>query len=85
MLWSAYSSHEYLKSPEEIVGDLRNASLAAGEIVLLHDAHKGTVEALPAILDLLEEKGLRSVTQAELCGRQVRPVPSSRKCQPSTV
>lgn len=37
-----------------------------GSIVSLHCGHKGTVTALPALLDGLRQKGLRAVTMTEL-------------------
>jgi peptidoglycan/xylan/chitin deacetylase (PgdA/CDA1 family) len=38
----------------------------AGSIVLAHDIHPGTIEAMPAILDDLETKGFKFVTVSEL-------------------
>ena len=40
-----------------------------GSVISLHFGHPGTVQALPAILDLLDERGLRTVTASELLGR----------------
>lgn len=40
-----------------------------GSVISLHFGHSGTVQALPAILDLLDERGLRTVTASELLGR----------------
>ncbi|MFN2541522.1 MAG: polysaccharide deacetylase family protein [Chthoniobacterales bacterium] len=37
-----------------------------GSIVLSHDIHPGTIEAMPAILDDLEAKGFKFVTVSEL-------------------
>jgi peptidoglycan/xylan/chitin deacetylase (PgdA/CDA1 family) len=37
-----------------------------GSIVSLHFGHKGTVTAMPALLDGLRQKGLRAVTMTEL-------------------
>lgn len=67
VLWSVQSSHEYVKTSAEIIEDLRQAAPAPGDILLLHDANRGTVDALPAILDLLEERDLQAVTLEELC------------------
>ncbi len=39
-----------------------------GSIVLAHDIHAGTIEAMPAILDQLEAKGFKFVTVSELLG-----------------
>jgi peptidoglycan/xylan/chitin deacetylase (PgdA/CDA1 family) len=39
-----------------------------GSIVLSHDIHPGTIEAMPATLDQLEAKGFKFVTVSELIG-----------------
>ena len=44
------------------------ASVAAGSIVSLHCGHAGTVDALPAILDGIEQKGLKAGTASALLG-----------------
>jgi peptidoglycan-N-acetylglucosamine deacetylase len=46
----------------------------AGSIVLAHDIHPGTIEAMPAILDQLESKGFKFVTVSELIA-MARPEP----------
>ncbi|MEU8248017.1 polysaccharide deacetylase family protein [Nonomuraea sp. NPDC048916] len=52
----------------------RRAGLAKpGEIVLMHDIHRTTVEAVPEVLDTLAKKGYRFVTVSELYGGT--PVP----------
>jgi len=43
-----------------------------GSIVLAHDIHPGTIEAMPATLDQLEAKGFKFVTVSELI-RMARP------------
>lgn len=43
-----------------------------GSIVLSHDIHPGTIEAMPATLDQLEAKGFRFVTVSELI-RMAKP------------
>ncbi|MGR6915069.1 polysaccharide deacetylase family protein [[Actinomadura] parvosata] len=44
-----------------------------GSIVLLHDIHRTTVEAVPALLDTLGRKGYTFVTVSELYGRTPAP------------
>ncbi len=44
------------------------ATVAAGSIVSLHCGHAGTVDALPAILDGIERKGLEAGTTSALLG-----------------
>ena len=66
VLWSVSIPHEHRKTHKEIVDLLRQSTPSAGDIVLLHDDHPTIVEAIPAILDLLDECGLRSVPVSEL-------------------
>ncbi|WP_043618281.1 polysaccharide deacetylase family protein [Nonomuraea candida] len=44
-----------------------------GSIVLLHDIHRSTVDAMPAVLDTLGKKGYTFVTVSELYGRTPAP------------
>ena len=44
------------------------AAVEAGSIVSLHCGHAGTVDALPAILDGIERKGLVAGTTSALLG-----------------
>src|SRR5438093_13723104 len=46
-----------------------------GSIVLSHDIHPGTIEAMPSTLDALEAKGCKFVTVSELI-RMATPKPS---------
>jgi peptidoglycan/xylan/chitin deacetylase (PgdA/CDA1 family) len=65
-LWNIHSNDvEPSPSPEQIV---RNATGGAepGSIILMHETNPNTVEALPAILDALERKGLHPVTLSQL-------------------
>ncbi|MFE0460027.1 polysaccharide deacetylase family protein [Kitasatospora sp. NPDC058965] len=43
------------------------ASAKAGSIVALHMGHQGTVDALPAVLTALQQRGLSAVTASQLC------------------
>lgn len=45
-------------------------SVQDGDIILLHELHPATVEALPLILQGLEERGLTPVTVSELAQRK---------------
>jgi peptidoglycan/xylan/chitin deacetylase (PgdA/CDA1 family) len=47
----------------------------AGSIVLAHDIHPGTIEAMPTTLDELEAKGFKFVTVSELI-QMARPEPA---------
>ena len=55
----------------------------AGSIILAHDIHKSTVDAMPATLDGLLAKGFKFVTVTELLAKD-RPVPPKPKATPST-
>ena len=54
----------------------------AGSIVLAHDIHPGTIDAMPCVLRELEEKGFKFVTVSELIAMQTpippKPSPSPR-------
>jgi peptidoglycan-N-acetylglucosamine deacetylase len=47
----------------------------AGSIVLAHDIHPPTIEAMPATFDQLMKKGFKSVTVTELLGMATPPPP----------
>ena len=46
----------------------------AGSIILSHDIHPGTIEAMPATFDQLQAKGFKFVTVTELLA-MARPLP----------
>jgi peptidoglycan-N-acetylglucosamine deacetylase len=58
----------------------------AGSIVLSHDIHGGTIEAMPCILNQLEAKGFKFVTVSELVGMASpeTPAPSDRAKSPAS-
>ncbi len=59
------------------------AGTQAGGIVLAHDIHKMTVDAMPATLDGLKAKGFRFVTVAELLDMEKpRPTPPPKPPTP---
>ncbi|UBU11864.1 polysaccharide deacetylase family protein [Nonomuraea gerenzanensis] len=51
----------------------RAGAAKPGSIVLLHDIHRSTVDAVPAMLDTLGRKGFTFVTVSELYGRTPAP------------
>lgn len=53
----------------------------AGSIILSHDIHPGTIEAMPATFDELQQKGFKLVTVSELIAMET---PEPPKKQPST-
>jgi peptidoglycan/xylan/chitin deacetylase (PgdA/CDA1 family) len=54
----------------------------AGSIVLSHDIHKTTIDAMPATLDALLAKGFKFVTVSELIAMD-KPVPPKPKATPA--
>jgi peptidoglycan-N-acetylglucosamine deacetylase len=56
----------------------------AGSIVLSHDIHRGTIEAMPATIDQLLAKNFKFVTVSELIGLATPEPPKiSRKASPA--
>jgi peptidoglycan/xylan/chitin deacetylase (PgdA/CDA1 family) len=55
----------------------------AGSIVLSHDIHPGTIEAMPSTFDQLEAKGFKFVTVSELIAKPVPATPKPRKEPPA--
>src|SRR5437588_1932660 len=56
-----------------------------GSIVLSHDIHPGTIEAMPSTFDALEAKGFKFVTVSELIRMAVpQPSPASAQTREST-
>jgi peptidoglycan/xylan/chitin deacetylase (PgdA/CDA1 family) len=54
----------------------------SGSIVLSHDIHPGTIEAMPSTFDELEGKGFKFVTVSELLG-MATPVTPHPKAEPA--
>ena len=48
-----------------------------GAIILLHDIHASTVDAVPGIIEGLKRRGLRFVTVSELLARELTPTPAA--------
>lgn len=53
----------------------------AGSIVLVHDIHPGSIEAMPCVLNQLEAKGFKFVTVSELLAMET-PVPPKPSASP---
>lgn len=64
VLWSLDSDDCRTRDPAEIAA--RVATATSGEIVLLHEGQSWTLQALPAIVDGLRRRGLRTLTVSEL-------------------
>ncbi len=48
-----------------------------GSIILAHDIHPPTLDAMPATLDQLSRKGFKSVTVSDLLARAIAPPPKA--------
>jgi peptidoglycan/xylan/chitin deacetylase (PgdA/CDA1 family) len=57
------------------------SAVAPGDVVSLHLGHRGTIEALPAILDGLRARGLRPVTADSLFSDGIGPSPRATPSQ----
>ena len=55
----------------------------AGSIVLAHDIHPGTIDAMPCVLKDLEAKGFKFVTVSELIAMQT-PIPPKPSATPKS-
>ncbi|MEW1845592.1 polysaccharide deacetylase family protein [Nonomuraea angiospora] len=71
ILWSVDTLDWLHRVPAAVTR--RAGEAKPGSIVLMHDIHRTTVEAVPAILDLLARKGFTFVTVSELYGRTPSP------------
>lgn len=65
ILWSVDSEDWKNKNAEAVKNMVLN-NLRPGSIVLLHDIHSTTAEALPALLTVLKEDGYQFITVSEL-------------------
>ena len=65
VLWNVDTLDWKYKNVNRIV---KNATkkLKDGNIILMHDTHKQTLESLPKIVDIIQEKGFQCVTVSEL-------------------
>ncbi|MFI6919702.1 polysaccharide deacetylase family protein [Nonomuraea spiralis] len=71
ILWDVDTLDWLHRRPEAVVRAAATAK--AGSIVLMHDIHPTTVEAVPKVLDTLSRKGFTFVTVSELYGRTPAP------------
>jgi peptidoglycan/xylan/chitin deacetylase (PgdA/CDA1 family) len=75
---------------ERILSGWKGSSgVKPGAIILSHDIHKGTIEAMPATLDALLAKGYKFVTMDELLALEIKnpaptPASPSASSSPST-
>ncbi len=58
---------DYTDPGSDVVQRRLLKAVTGGSVVALHMGHKGTVDALPGILDGLSKLGLSAVTASQLC------------------
>lgn len=68
LVGSSVRSEDWKESDPEVIAARVVDSVRPGSIVLLHDIHRPTVDALPAILRTLTARGYELVTVPELLG-----------------
>jgi len=62
VLWSIDSRDSFLTEADDVVTTVLDAPVTAGSIVLLHEDYAWTVEALPALISRIRERGLAFAT-----------------------
>jgi len=70
LMWSVDPRDWARPGVEKIQGTIK-AETKPGAIVLLHELHTQTLDALPGLLDDLQTRGFQLVTISELLGRKV--------------
>ncbi|HVR63403.1 MAG TPA: polysaccharide deacetylase family protein [Polyangia bacterium] len=68
VLWSADSGDAHLKNPDDMVEQLVPERVSPGDIVLLHEGQRSTLDALPRIVTGLQAAGYELVTVSEVLG-----------------
>ncbi|MCX4750235.1 polysaccharide deacetylase family protein [Kitasatospora sp. NBC_01287] len=58
---------DYADPGAEVVQRRMLNAIKPGSIVALHMGHQGTVDALPAVLEALQQRGISAVTASQLC------------------
>ncbi|MET7423418.1 polysaccharide deacetylase family protein [Dactylosporangium sp. NPDC005555] len=71
VLWDADSRDWAGAGTEEIVAAA--SALRAGDVLLMHDGHRATVDAVPRIVEALAARGLRTGMISAASGRAVAP------------
>jgi len=76
IMWSIDTNDSRQPSVSEII-DKVLSHVKPGSIILCHDIHTGTIEAIPDLIDQLKAKGYTFKTITELLQLTVPPPPSS--------
>jgi peptidoglycan/xylan/chitin deacetylase (PgdA/CDA1 family) len=72
ILWSV-DPRDWRIRDSRVISQRVVADVRPGSIVVLHDVYRTTVDAVPAIIDLLKGEGYTFVTVSELFGGQLHP------------
>ncbi len=81
ILWDVDPLDWKVRNAEHVKHEILKATVG-GSIILSHDIHKTTVDAMPETLDGLAAKGFKFVTVSELIAMD-RPVPPKPKATPA--
>jgi len=79
ILWSV-DPFDWKRPGPQVVSQRILSGTKPGAIILSHDIHPGTIEAMPATLDALQAKGYKFVTVTELLAMESKnpaPAPAS--------
>ena len=83
ILWSV-DPLDWKRPGPQVVSQRILAGAQPGAIILAHDIHPGTIEAMPATLDALKAKGYRFVTVSELLAMESKsPAPTPSPAAPA--
>lgn len=83
ILWDVDPLDWKVRSSSRVQSEILRMTVP-GSIILAHDIHKSTVDAMPETLDALLAKGFKFVTVSELIAMD-RPVPAKPKATPAPV
>lgn len=81
ILWDVDPLDWKIRSADHVKSEILRGTVA-GSIILSHDIHKSTIDAMPGTLDGLLAKGFKFLTVSELIARD-RPVPLKPKATPA--
>ena len=82
ILWDVDPLDWKVRSSEHVKNEILKATVP-GSIILAHDIHKSTVDAMPETLDALLAKGFKFVTVSELVAMD-KPVAPKPKATPAS-
>ena len=81
ILWDVDPLDWKVRSAEHVKNEILKATVP-GSIILAHDIHKSTIDAMPETLDALLAKGFKFVTVSELLAMD-KPLPPKPKATPA--